>query len=108
MKLLSASNFKQNYERHLKHLRLKGLQPTISAYSRAIRRIGAYFEHEITDLSSKQLLDYFSDLLETHSWSSVKLDLHGLKFFYFWQRVMSVKKRGKRPWFISGAIFTKG
>ncbi len=79
----SASNFKQNYERHLKHLRLKGLQPkTISAYSRGIRRIGAYFDQEITDLSEAQLLDYFSDLLETHSWSTVKLDLWGLKFFY--------------------------
>jgi len=28
------------------------------------------------------LTDYFSDLLESHSWSSVKLDLYGLKFFY--------------------------
>jgi len=28
------------------------------------------------------LTDYFSDLLESHSWSSVKLDLYGLKFLY--------------------------
>jgi glycosyltransferase involved in cell wall biosynthesis len=28
------------------------------------------------------LLDYFHDLLESHSWSTVKLDLYGLKFFY--------------------------
>ncbi len=83
MKPSLVFNFKENYERHLVHLRLKGLQPkTISAYSRAIRRIGAYFDHEICDLSEAQLLDYFSDLLGTHSWSSVKLDLHGLKFFY--------------------------
>lgn len=83
MKTSSASDFKKNYQRHLQHLRMKGLQPkTISAYSRAIRRIGAYFDHEITNLSEEQLLDYFSNLLETHSWSTVKLDLHGLKFFY--------------------------
>ncbi len=83
MKPLLVFNFKENYERHLVHLRMKGLQAkTISAYSRAIRRIGAYFDHEIHDLSEAQLLNYFSDLLETHSWSSVKLDLHGLKFFY--------------------------
>lgn len=83
MKPSSGSDFKKNYQRHLQHLRVKGLQPkTVSAYSRAIRRIGAYFNHEICDLSESQLLDYFSDLLETHSWSSVKLDLHGLKFFY--------------------------
>lgn len=83
MKPSSESDFNKNYQTHLKHLHLKGLQPkTISAYSRAIRRIGAYFDHEIVDLSEAQLLDYFSNLLETHSWSSVKLDLHGLKFFY--------------------------
>ncbi len=79
----SEFNFNKNYEIHLKHLRMKGLQPkTISAYSRAIRRIGAYFQHQIVDLTETQLLNYFSDLLETHSWSSVKLDLHGLKFYY--------------------------
>ncbi len=79
----SDKTFKRNYQRHLKHLKLKGLQPkTIDAYSRAIRRIGAYFNEQITDLTEQQLTDYFSDLLETHSWSAVKLDLYGLKFFY--------------------------
>jgi integrase/recombinase XerD len=28
------------------------------------------------------LADYFTDLLASHSWSSVKLDLYGLKFYY--------------------------
>lgn len=79
----SEANFKQNYQTHLKHLKLKGLQPkTIEAYARAIRRIGQYFDEQITELSEPQLTDYFSDLLESHSWSSVKLDLYGLKFFY--------------------------
>ncbi|MBK1725157.1 recombinase [Thiocystis violacea] len=77
------AQFKRHYEAHLKHLRLKGLQPkTIEAYARAVRRIGAYFDGDIADLSEQQLLDYFCDLLETHSWSAVKLDLYGLKFFY--------------------------
>lgn len=79
----SETDFKQNYQTHLKHLKLKGLQPkTIEAYSRAMRRVGAYFGYQINDLSESQLTDYFSDLLESHSWSSVKLDLYGLKFFY--------------------------
>jgi len=77
------ATFKQDYATHLKHLKLKGLQPkTIEAYSRAIRRIGAYFDYRIQDLSENQLLDYFTQLLSTHSWSAVKLDLYGLKFFY--------------------------
>ena len=66
-----------------KHLKLKGLQPkTIEAYSRALRRIGAYFDYRIDDLSEQQLIDYFTELLDSHSWSAVKLDLYGLKFFY--------------------------
>lgn len=79
----SESTFKRNYQTHLKHLKLKGLQPkTIEAYARGIRRIGAYFDHRINDLSEQQLTDYFTDLLGTHSWSAVKLDLYGLKFYY--------------------------
>jgi site-specific recombinase XerD len=77
------AKFKRNYQIHLQHLKLKGLQPkTIDAYSRAIRRIGDYFDHQIDALSEQQLLDYFSDLLDSHSWSAVKLDLYGLKFYY--------------------------
>ena len=77
------ANFKGNYQTHLKHLKLKGLQPkTIEAYSRAIRRIGEYFDYQIDDLSEQQLTDYFIDLLDTHSWSTVKLDLYGLMFDY--------------------------
>nr|WP_026596179.1 site-specific integrase [Methylohalobius crimeensis] len=83
MKAVFQEQFKRNYDTHLKHLKLKGLQPkTIEAYARAIRRIGAYFDHRIDDLSEAQLTDYFTDLLESHSWSAVKLDLYGLKFYY--------------------------
>ena len=83
MKLSTDSKFQTYYERHCKHLKLKGLQPkTIEAYSRAIRRIGAYFNGDLDDLTQNQLLDYFYQLKETASWSTVKLDLYGLKFFY--------------------------
>lgn len=83
MKPSSEEKFNHHYQSLLKHLNLKGLQPkTIEAYSRAIRRIGAYFDYEIEALSEPQLADYFTDLLSTHSWSTVKLDLYGLKFYY--------------------------
>lgn len=83
MKATSEEKFNHHYQSHLKHLTLKGLQPkTIEAYSRAIRRIGAYFDYKIDALSESQLVDYFTDLLSTHSWSTVKLDLYGLKFYY--------------------------
>ena len=83
MKSADEVAFEQNYQLHLKHLKLKGLQPkTIDAYSRAIRRIGKHFDHRIDSLTEPQLTSYFSELLATHSWSAVKLDLYGLKFYY--------------------------
>ncbi len=77
-----AGHFDRQYQTHLKHLKLKGLQPkTIEAYARAIRRLGEYFNRQIDDLTEAQLTEYFSDLIGTHSWSAVKLDLYGLKFY---------------------------
>jgi integrase/recombinase XerD len=67
---------------HLQHLKLKGLQPkTIDTYARTIRRMGEYFDDQIDDLSPAQLTDYFSDLIASHSWSAIKLDLYGFKFY---------------------------
>jgi site-specific recombinase XerD len=102
--MTTETTFKQDYEKHLQHLELKGFQPkTIDAYSRAIRRIGKYFDGEINNLSEQQLTDYFVDLLGSHSWSAVKIDLYGLKFFYRhvlkkpWQHVDLIKPpRAKR------------
>ena len=79
----NKAQFNHYYSLHCKHLKLKGLQPkTIDAYSRAIRRIGEYFDFQMGNLSQDQLLDYFHSLIERLSWSAVKLDLYGLKFFY--------------------------
>ncbi|RLC08854.1 MAG: recombinase, partial [Deltaproteobacteria bacterium] len=45
--------FNKYYQKHLKLLKLNGLQPkTIEAYSRAIRRIGNYFDCRIDNLTS--------------------------------------------------------
>jgi site-specific recombinase XerD len=83
MNISTQSKFEAYYRQHCKHLRLKGLQPkTIEAYSRAIRRIGAYCDGRLDNLSRDQLVDYFIDLKEKRSWSTVKLDLYGLRFFY--------------------------
>ena len=75
-------HFEPQYQVHLKHLKLKGLRPkTIDAYARGMRRIGAYFAYQVDALSEDQLIAYFTDLIASHSWSGVKLDLYGLKFF---------------------------
>lgn len=75
--------FNTYYQKHLKYLKLQGLQPkTIDAYSRGLRRIGNYFDCQVDNLSTDQLLEYFNELLDSLSWSAVKLDLYALKFFY--------------------------
>jgi len=97
MNTASTAHFDRQYQRHLKHLKLKGLQPkTIEAYSRAIRRIGERFEGRIDDLTEPQLAEYFTELKASHSWSTVKLDLYGLKFYY--AHVL------RRPWVAPGLI----
>lgn len=64
----------------MKCLKLNGFQPkTIEAYLRAIRRIGNYFDCRIDNLTSDQLLDYFNELLDFHSWSTLRLDRKRLK-----------------------------
>ncbi len=74
--LPSDPQFDSDYKKHFNCLKLNGLQPkTIDAYLRAIRRIGNYFNCQINDLSPDQLLDYFTELLDSHSWSAVKLEM---------------------------------
>ena len=83
MKTSFPPHFKHQYELYCKHLKLKGLQSsTIDSYSRGIRRIGAYFNFQLDNLTLNQLVVYFYALLGRLSWSTVKLDLYGLKFFY--------------------------
>ena len=61
----NIKNFEQNYQTHLKRLKLNGMQPkTIEAYSFAVRRAGEYFGYQIDALTAQQLTDYFADLLE--------------------------------------------
>jgi site-specific recombinase XerD len=83
MKSSLEQKYNHYYSQHCKHLKLQGLQSkNIEAYSRGIRRIADHFNGHLDDLSQDQLLDYFHGLLERLSWSAVKLDLYGLKFFY--------------------------
>ena len=74
------------------------MQPkTIEAYSHGVRRAGEHFDYRIDDLSKDQLTDYFAGVLEHLSWSTLKHDLYGLKFYY--AHVLD------KPW--TGARLTK-
>jgi len=71
------------YESMQRALTLQGkAKATKDAYSRAVRRVADYFDRCPDALSAEDLRTYFADLLETHSWSTIKLDRCGLQFFY--------------------------
>lgn len=77
------AHFEQNHQRLLNCLKLAGMQPkTIALYSHGVRRAGAYFDYRIDDLTELQLTDYFVFIIDALSWSSLKHDLYGLKFYY--------------------------
>lgn len=64
-------------------LKLQGKsQKTIDAYSRAIRRVSDYFGCCPDQLTREQFEIYFSELVASHSWSTVKIDRNGLQFFW--------------------------
>ncbi len=87
MKESEVNRFNELYERHLKTLKLQGKAlKTIDAYSRAIRRVRDYFDCCPDQLKPGQLEDYFADLVESHSWSTVKIDRLGLQ--HFWKYVL--------------------
>lgn len=86
MKSTSCS-FQRLYKEHLQALRLQGkADATIDLYSRAVRRVAAFFPKPVQDLSPADLKTYFASLIETHSWSTVKVDRCGLQFF--WEHVL--------------------
>ena len=88
MKPSEVKRFAALYERHLKLLKLQGKsKSTIDAYSRAVRRIRNHYDCCPDKLTKDQLENYFVDLVESHSWSTVKIDRLGLMFF--WKFVLS-------------------
>ena len=81
------SRFDKDYKRHVKLLKLQGKAPkTVKSYSHAVRRVSKHFDCHLDELTPEQLQDYFAELVETHSWSTVKIERIGLQFF--WRHVL--------------------
>ena len=82
-------HFNQLYQRHVLALKLRGYAAsTIDVYARAVRRLVAFFDCLPDQISGAQLEIYFADLLESHSWATVRVDRNGLQFF--WQHVLKM------------------
>ena len=87
MNKVETNRFNELYQSHLRLLKLQGKsQKTIDAYSRAVRRISEHFDCCPDQLTLEQRQTYFSELVESHSWSTVKIDRNGLQFF--WKHVL--------------------
>ena len=66
------THFDTLYTLHLRALKLRGMSDnTISSYARAVRRISKHFDCSPDHLTTDQLEDYFSQLVDSHSWSTV-------------------------------------
>ena len=82
--------FNSLYEQHVNALHRQGkAERTIDSYARAIRRITEFFDQCPDRLTEAQLKTYFTALVKSHSWSTVKIDRNGLQFFY--QQVLNKK-----------------
>jgi len=79
--------FDKHYQQLLKCLKLQGkAEKTIDAYSRAVRRVAQHFDCLPEQLTPDNLKDYFAALVESHSWSTVKIDRLGLQFY--WRHIL--------------------
>jgi site-specific recombinase XerD len=83
MNKAQKTKFNSLYQQHVNALRRQGkAATTIDVYSRAVRRITEFYDICPDRLTLDQLKDYFTALVKSHSWSTVKVDRNGLQFFY--------------------------
>ena len=62
--------------------REQGARKTIEAYSYALRRMGTFFDRCPDDLTPDDLTRYFTHLIDTRSWSLIKVDRNGIRCYY--------------------------
>ena len=56
-------------------LKAQGCSPkTVDSYSRAVRKLAAYYDCSPDRLGREQLTLYFADLVDRYSWSTIKVD----------------------------------
>ena len=83
MNKAQQARFNSLYEQHVNALHRQGkAESTIDVYARAVRRIAHFFDRCPDRLTQDHLKDYFTALVKSHSWSTVKVDRNGLQFFY--------------------------
>ena len=83
MNSIQHKKYHSLYQQHVNALHRQGkAATTIDVYSRAVRRVTEFFDLCPDRLTQSHLKDYFSALVKSHSWSTVKVDRNGLQFFF--------------------------
>ena len=79
-----------NKEQHFTHLTLQGKRPaTIDGYNRVLHHITHHLNKSPDTLATEDLKRYFSQLLKTHSYDSVRIDRNGLR--KLWVSYVSIR-----------------
>ncbi len=88
MNSTEIQKFKQAYTRFQRLLKLQGYsEATCESYCRGIRRLANWCNRcPHAGLTQKQFEAYFSELINTHSWATVKCDRNGI--MRFWELVL--------------------
>ena len=87
MNKLDEFKFNKCYTQLQQALKLQGkAETTIASYSRSVRRLVQEFDCLPEELTPENLKDYFSALVDSHSWSTVKIDRLGLQFY--WRHIL--------------------
>lgn len=75
MNKAQQKRFNSLYQKHVSALIRQGKAATlIDLYSRAVHRISSFFDCPPDTLRLEQFEAYFESLVQTHSWSTVKVD----------------------------------
>lgn len=77
------ARFDALYAQHLRALKLQGkAAATIDGHARAVRRVATQFDRCPDRLEAEDFKTYFASLIDSHSWSLVKIERCGLQFFF--------------------------
>ena len=101
-----SKSFDEYYVLLQRELKLQGKsESTAESYQRSLRRVNERIPKDLDQLNVEDLKFYFADLLDTHSWSTVKVDRCALVFFYTyvlnrkwdWVKIVRIPQVKKLP-----------
>lgn len=83
MNTAELTRFNTLFEQHVNALILQGKSPrTVEMYSRSLRQVANFFDRCPDNLTSDELKAFFLHVVQTLSWSHVKVDRNAIQSFY--------------------------